>query len=180
MDQGALRDDGGDMRSVDTSAPADGGRAASGLGQRAGLRGWLLVYTAGLVVLALHGLGLTVAAVVIYANPPLAGLTSFVPLGWLLFYVVTNVVLVIYTAVLLVLMLRRRKAAIASNIVFNLLSVLFVGLWHLVGEKSVAGTVVDSLPGLAGLGYVLTSKRVRGTFIGSGSRGRAASGRCAS
>jgi hypothetical protein len=139
-----------------------------------------LVYMVGLVVLALHGLGLTVAVVVIYANPALAGFTSFVPLGWLLFYVVTNVVLVIYTAVLLVLMLRRRKAAIASNIVFSLLSVLFVVLWHFVGEKSLAGTAVDSLPGLAGLGYVLTSKRVRGTFVSSRSRGRAAGGPCPS
>jgi len=168
------------MRSVGTSASTDVGRAASGLGPRAGLRGWLLVYMAGLVVLALHGLGLTVAVVVIYANPALGGLTSFVPLGWLLFYVLTNVVLVIYTAVLLVLMLRRRKAAIANNIVFNLLSVLFVVLWHFVGEKSLVGTVVDSLPGLAGLGYVLTSKRVRGTFVSSRSRGRAAGGPCPS
>ena len=168
------------MRSVDTSAPADVERAASGFGPRAGLRGWLLVYMAGLAALALHGLGLTVAVVVIYANPALAGLTSFVPLGWLLVYVATNVVLAIYTAVLLVLMLRRRKAAIANNIVFNLLSVLFVVLWHFVGEKSLVGTVVDSLPGLVGLGYVLTSKRVRGTFVSSRSRGRAAGGPCPS
>ena len=42
------------------------------------------MYMAGLVLQALHGLGLTVAAVVIYGNPRLAGLTSFVPLGWLL------------------------------------------------------------------------------------------------
>jgi hypothetical protein len=168
------------MRSIDTSAPTDVVRAASGLGPRAGLRGWLLVYMAGLVVLALHGLGLTVAVVVIYANPSLAGLTSFVPLGWLLFYVVTNVVLAIYTAVLLVLMLQHRKAAIANNIVFNLLSVLFVVLWHLVGEKSLVGTVVDSLPGLVGLGYVLISKRVRGTFVCSRRRGRTAGGPCPS
>ena len=107
-------------------------------------------------------------------------MTSFVPLGWLLFYVVTNVVLAIYTAVLLVLMLGRRKAAIANNIVFNLLSVLFVVLWHFVGEKSLVGTVVDSLPGLAGLAYILTSKRVRGTFVSSRSRGRAAGGPCPS
>jgi hypothetical protein len=134
------------------------------------------VYMAGLVVQALHGLVLTVAAVVIYAKPALAGLTSFGPLGWLLFYVVANVVLAVYTAVLLVLMLQHRKAAIANNIVFNFLSVLFLVMWHLLGEKSLVGTVVDSLPGLVGLGYVLTSKRVRGTFVCSRSRGRAADG----
>ena len=138
------------------------------------------MYMAGLVVLALHGLVLTVAVVVIYANPALAGLTSFVPLGWLLFYVAANVVLAVYTAVLLVLMLRRRKTAIANNIVFNLLSVLFLVVWHLVGEKSPVGTVVNWLPGLAGLGYVLTSKRVRGTFVCSRSRVRAAGGPCPS
>ena len=135
---------------------------------------------AGLVVQALHGLALTVAAVVIYAKPALAGLTSFGPLGWLLFYVVANVVLAVYTAVLLVLMLQHRKAAIANNIVFNFLSVLFLIVWHLLGEKSLVGTVVDSLPGLVGLGYVLTSKRVRGTFVCSRSRGRAADRPCPS
>jgi hypothetical protein len=138
------------------------------------------VYMAGLVVQALHGLVLTVAAVVIYAKPALAGLTSFGPLGWLLFYVVANVVLTVYTAVLLVLMLQHRKAAIANNIVFNLLSVLFLVVWHLLGEKSLVGTVVDSLPGLVGLGYVLTSKRVQGTFVCSRSRRRAADGPCPS
>ena len=138
------------------------------------------MYMAGLVVQALHGLVLTVAAVVIYAKPALAGLTSFGPLGWLLFYVVANVVLAVYTAVLLVLMLQHRKAAIANNIVFNFLSVLFLVVWHLLGEKSLVGTVVDSLPGLVGLGYVLTSKRVQGTFVCFRSRGRAADGPCPS
>lgn len=138
------------------------------------------MYMAGLVVQALHGLVLTVAAVVIYAKPALAGLTSFGPLGWLVFYVAANVVLAVYTAVLLVLMLQHRKAALAHNIVFNLLSVLFLVVWHLLGEKSLVGTVVDSLPGLVGLGYVLTSKRVRGTFVCSRSRGRAAGGPCPS
>ncbi len=138
------------------------------------------MYMAGLVVQALHGLALTVAAVVIYAKPALAGLTSFGPLGWLLFYVVANVVLAVYTAVLLVLMLQHRKAAIANNIVFNFLSVLFLIVWHFLGEKSLVGTVVDALPGLVGLGYVLTSKRVRGTFVCSRSRGRAADRLCPS
>ena len=136
------------------------------------------MYMIGLVVQALHGLVLTVGSIVIYAKPALAGLTSFVPLGWLLFYVVTNVVLGVYTAVLLVFMFQHRRAAIANSIVFNLLSVLFLVVWHFHGEKSLFGTVVDSLPGLVGLMYVLTSKRVRGTFACSRRRGRAAGGPC--
>jgi len=71
----------------------------------------------GLVVQALHGLGLTVGAIVIFADPNRAGLTSFVPLGALLFYVITNIVLAFYTAVVLTLMIRRRKAAIVNSIV---------------------------------------------------------------
>jgi hypothetical protein len=121
----------------------------------------------GLVVQALHGLGLTVGAVVIFANPALAGLTSFVPLGALLFYVVTNIVLAVYTAVVLALMIRRRKAAIVNSIVLNCLTALFLTLWHLLGEKSPLGTIVDSVPGLVGLAYILRSRRVRGTFIRS-------------
>lgn len=176
MDRCALRNDRRDMGSFDTSALTDVGGTASRLNPRSGLRGWLLVYMAGLVVQALHGLVLTVAAVVIYAKPAVAGLTSFGPLGWLLFYVVANVGLAVYTGVLLVLMLQHRKAAIANIIVFSFLSVLFLVVWHLLGEKSLVGTVVDSLPGLVGLGYVLTSTRVRGTFVCSQSRGRAADG----
>lgn len=79
----------------------------------------------GLVLEALHGLGLTVGAIVIYSDPGLAGLTSFVPLGGLLFYVMTNVVLAVYTAFVLALMIRRRKTAIIHNIALNCLSVLF-------------------------------------------------------
>lgn len=164
------------MRSVEVSTPIPVGGTDSSSGRPVGLRGWLLVYMVGLVLLALHGLGLTVAALVIYANPALAGLTSFVPLGDLLFYVVTNVVLVIYTAVLLVLMFQRRKAAIVNSVVFNLLSVLFLIGWHFIGEKSLVGTVVDSLPGLVGIGYVLGSKRVRGTLVRPLSRGCAGTG----
>jgi hypothetical protein len=119
----------------------------------------------GLVIQALHGLGLTVGAIVIFADPKLAGLTSFVPLGALLFYIITNIALALYTAVVLTLMFRRRKAAIMSSIVLNCLTVLFLTLWHLLGEKSPLGTIVDSLPGLVGFAYILRSKRVRCTFI---------------
>jgi hypothetical protein len=84
-----------------------------------------------------------------------------------LFYVITNIVLAIYTAVVLTLMFRRRKAAIVNAIVLNGLTVLFLALWHLFGEKSPVGTIVDSLPGLVGIAYILRSGRVRGTLVGS-------------
>jgi hypothetical protein len=118
----------------------------------------------GLVIQALHGVGLTIGAIVIFANPKLAGLDSFVPLGALLFYVLTNIVLAIYTAVVLTLMIRRRKAAILNSIVLNCLTVLFLTLWHLLGEKSPFGAIVDSAPSLVGLAYMVRSKRVRATF----------------
>ena len=128
------------------------------------------MYMIGLVAQALHGLVLTVGAVVIFADPARAGLTSFIPLGALLFYVLTNIVVAIYTTVVLALMIRRRKAAIVNSIVLNCLTVLFLILWHLLGEKSPLGTFLDSLPGLIGLAYVLRSRRVRGTFVRSRAR----------
>lgn len=118
-----------------------------------------------MVLSAVHGLGLTVGAIVIYAHPSLAGLTSFVPLGSLLFNVVANAVVAVYTAVVLALMIRRRKAAIVHGIILDCLIVLFLVSWHLLGEKSSLGTVLDSLPGLLGLAYILRSRRVRRTFI---------------
>ncbi|MGH9090172.1 MAG: DUF2569 family protein [Acidimicrobiales bacterium] len=130
-----------------------------------GLRGWLLLYIFGLVIQALHGLGLSVGAVVIYANPARAGLTSFVPVGALLFYVGANVALAIYTLVVLALMIRRRKAAIVNSVILNCLTVLALISWHFLGEKSPLGTVVDSLPSLVGIAYILRSRRVRRTFI---------------
>lgn len=129
------------------------------------LRGWLLVYIVGLFIQTLHGLGLTVGAVIIYTNPARAGLTSFVPLGALLFYVVTNLALALYAVVVLALMFRRRKATIANSIVLNCLAVLDLVSWHFLGEKSPLGTIVDSLPSAAGLVYILRSRRVRATFI---------------
>ena len=61
-----------------------------------GIRGWLLVYVIALVYLLLHGLGSILAAIIIYSNPSIAGLHSFVPLSSLLFYVITNIVLASY------------------------------------------------------------------------------------
>jgi uncharacterized protein DUF2569 len=136
--------------------------------QRAALpkvRGWLLVYIAGLAVLLVHSAALTIGSIVIYAHPAAAGLHSFVPLGFLLLYVTTNLFLIIYAIFLFVLMARRRRSAIIHNIVFNLLSVAFLVIWHLFGEKSNFGTVVDSVPGLIGAAYFMLSRRVRNTFI---------------
>jgi hypothetical protein len=106
--------------------------------------GWLLVYIAALALFTLHGAWLTVASIVIYAHPVAAGLHSFVPLSFLLFYVITNVVLIIYAALLLALMRQRRRSAIVNNLLFNILSVTFLLAWHLFREKSIVGTLVDS------------------------------------
>ena len=156
-------DDSGNMNS--STAPIDVRGSASRPGLPSALRGWLLVYVIGLVIQALHGLGLTVGAIVIFADPARAGLTSFMPLGGLLFYVITNIVLAVYTAIVIALMIRRRKAAIVNSIVLNCLTVLFLTLWYLLGEKSPFGMVVDSLPSLIGLAYILRSRRVRDTFV---------------
>jgi hypothetical protein len=140
-------------------------KSAGQHGPLPGMRGWLLAYVVVLAYLLLHGAGLTIASIVIYAHPAAAGLRSFVPLSFLLFYVITNVILIFYMALLFVLMARRRKSAIINNIVFNILSVMFLVAWHILGEKSNAGTVVDSVPNLAGAAYFLLSRRVRNTFV---------------
>ncbi len=129
-----------------------------------GIAGWLLVYVIVLAFLVVHGLGLTVGAIIIYSNPSIAGLHTFMPLAGLLYYVLTNIAGALYTVVLFILMFRRRHSAIANNIAFNVLSASIVVSWHLMGAKSPVGTVIDVLPYLVGLCYVLTSKRVRNTF----------------
>jgi hypothetical protein len=129
-----------------------------------GIRGWLLLYMVGLAAELAHGLGLTIGSLIIYANPSLAGLDSFIPLWALLIYVVSNLGLVAYGVVLFVLMLRKRRAAIANNILFNALSVVFLLSWFFLGAKSPIGTVVDSLPGLAAVAYFSRSRRARNTF----------------
>lgn len=129
-----------------------------------GIRGWLLLYMAGLGVELAHGLGLTVGSLIIYAKPSLAGLHSFIPLWALVLYVVSNLGLVAYGVVLFVLMLTKRRAAIANNILFNAFSVAFLVSWFFLGAKSPIGTVVDSLPGLAAIAYFSRSRRVRNTF----------------
>jgi len=129
-----------------------------------GNRGWLLVYMVGLAAELVHGLVLTVGSVIVYADPSLAGLESFVPLWALLFYVVSNLFLLAYGVVLFGLMLSKRKAAIVNNILFNALSVVFLVTWFVLGAKSPFGTIVDSLPGLAAIAYFSSSRRVRNTY----------------
>jgi len=136
-----------------------------GFNNAQGIRGLLLIYVIALVPLLIHTVGLTIASIIIDVHPSLVGLHSFVPLGSLLFYVVTNVIEVIYTIVLFILMFKHRKTAILNNIAFNVLSVVFLVVWHFLGEKSLTGTIVDSLPGLVGMCYILMSKRVRNTFV---------------
>ena len=133
-------------------------------GEPRGIAGWLLLYVIALAFLVVHGLGLTVGAIVIYSDPAIAGLHTFIPLAGLLYYVLTNTAGAVYTVVLFTLMFKRRHSAIANNIVFNILSASIVVSWHLMGAKSPVGTVIDVLPYLVGLCYFLTSKRVRNTF----------------
>ena len=128
------------------------------------IRGWLLVYVVVLAFITVHGMALTAASIIIYIKPSAAGVTSFAPLNALLFYDITNALLIIYAIVLFILMFRRRKEAIVHNIIFNALSVLLLVGWHFAGQKSNVGTFVDALPSLVSLWYFLVSKRVRTAF----------------
>jgi hypothetical protein len=91
-------------------------------------------------------------------------LHSFIPLWALLIYVVSNLGLVAYGVALFVLMSRARRAAIANNILFNALSIVFLVSWFILGAKSPIGTVIDSLPGLVAIAYFSRSRRARNTF----------------
>jgi Protein of unknown function (DUF2569) len=130
-----------------------------------GIKGWLLIYVILLGYLTLHSLALTIASLIFYAHPALAGLSSFIPLGALIFYVATNGFEIAYAIVLFILMFRKKKAAIVNNIVFNILSVVFLVAWHLLREKSNIGTFVDALPGVIGFCYFTFSRRVKATFV---------------
>jgi hypothetical protein len=134
------------------------------MGGRPPIRGWLIVYLVLLAGLAAHGLELTIASLIIGADPSLAGLTSFVPAPALAFYVVSNALLILYTVLLFVLMFRRRRSAIAHNVIFNVLSVLFLLGWHAFHMKSTVGVAIDTSPNIVMAAYILTSKRVRRTF----------------
>jgi hypothetical protein len=140
----------------------------------AGIRGWLLIYVIARVGLLLHQLQLTVGAIVIYLDPTVAGLRSFVPLSSLLIYEATNWLLVGLTVAALVLIRRRSPTAIPANLALSGLWLAALVVWQFLGLKSPAGTIIDATPALFGLGYFLTSRRVKNTFIRNVSRRRSA------
>jgi hypothetical protein len=128
-------------------------------------KGWLALYAVALFVITIHALWLVIASIIIYANPSIAGLTSFVPLWSLLLYVITNLVVIFYAIALYLLMRKQKKTAIPHNIVYNILWVVFLITWHFLDMKSLVGTVVDSVPNAIMAIYILTSQRVMRTFI---------------
>lgn len=138
-------------------------RIASNPGQ-GGIGGWLLVYVIGRIGVLLHQLQLTVGAIVIFADPAVAGLRSFVPLGSFLFYEATNWLLVGLTIAALVLIRRRSSAAIPVNLALCGLWLAALVVWQFLGLKSPAGTIIDATPALLGLWYFVSSRRVRNTF----------------
>jgi len=143
---------------------------SAGIRAPAGIGGWLLIYVIGRAGLLLHQLQLTVGAIVIYADPALAGLRTFVPLSALLLYEATNWLLVGMTVVAFVLIRRRSPAAISVNLALSGLWLAALIAWQFFGLKSPAGTVIDATPALFGLWYFLTSRRVRNTFTRSSGR----------
>jgi len=80
-------------------------------GRPEGIGGWLLVYMIALAIQLVHGIGLTIGATIIYSDPSLAGLHTFIPLWALLFYVTTNLIAACYAIVLFILMLKHRRSA---------------------------------------------------------------------
>ena len=134
--------------------------------ERTPIRGWLVVYLVALAGLALHGLALTVASLIIAADPSLVGLTSFVSAPALTFYVASNASLILYTIFLYVLVRKRKRSAVAHNIVFHILSLAFLVGWHVLGMKSTVGLAIDAIPPVLMAAYFVTSGRVRRTFRG--------------
>jgi hypothetical protein len=128
--------------------------------------GLLAVYVVVVGIGFLHGLGLTVASVIINANPSPAGLSAPLPWGYVAFYLVGNVILAAYAVVLVRLIAKKRKSAIAHNAVYGILTIIFLAAWHFLGMKSLVGTVVDSLPGVVGILYFALSARVKETLVG--------------
>lgn len=147
--------------------PPAGKRAPTGIG------GWLLIYVIGQSGLLLHQLQLTIGAIVIYADPTVAGLRTFVPLSSFLLYEATSWLLVGLTVLALALIRRRSPAAIRVNLALSGLWLAALIVWRFLGLKSPAGTVIDATPALFGLSYFVTSTRVRNTFThGSGRSAR--------
>jgi Protein of unknown function (DUF2569) len=163
------------MERTEQAGRVSGGRSLLGMphaGAQApkGIGGWLLVYVIGRVALLPHQLQLTLGAIVIFADPAVAGLRTYVPLSSLLLYEATNWLLVGLTVVALVLIRRRSRAAIPVNLALSGLWFAALVVWQFLGLKSPAGTIIDATPALFGLWYFLTSKRVRNTFTHTGRR----------
>lgn len=157
------------MRRIDQAVGVLGGFSLlrvphAGRRRPAGIGGWLLIYVIGRMGLLLHQLQLTVGAIVVYLDPAVAGLRSFVPLSSLLLYEATNWLLVGLTVAALVLIRRRSRAAISVNLALSGLWLATLVVWQFLGLKSPVGTVIDATPALFGLWYFLTSKRARNTF----------------
>jgi hypothetical protein len=128
------------------------------------LGGLLVGYVVVLVVLLIHGIGLTVAALVIDANPSLVGRTELGPVSHVVFYVVTNCLIVVYTLILLWLIFTKRRAAIIHNYLYCAISIGSLFAWNALGMKSPIGTFIDSLPSVVGILYFATSTRVKRTL----------------
>jgi hypothetical protein len=116
----------------------------------------------GLAAELAHGLMLTIGSLIIYADPSSVGLDSFIPLWALLIYVITNLGLVAYGVVLFALLLRRRKAAIGNNILFNALSVAFLVSWFVARSPRSAPWSTRFLD--SSLVATSCSRRVRNTL----------------
>ena len=144
--------------------PPAGTRAPRGIG------GWLLIYVIGRAGLPLHQLQLTVGAIVIFADPAVAGLRTLVPLSAFFLYEATNWLVVGLTVLAFVLTRRRSRAAIWVNLALSGLWLAALVVWQFLGLKSPAGTIIDATPALFGLWYFLTSRRVRNTFTRSSGR----------
>ena len=128
------------------------------------IRGLLLVYFIALTIFFVHNSFLTVGSIVAYSHSSATG-SHHIPVGSLIYYVISNATLLVYVIYLFILMKQRRRSAIMHNIAFNILSVVFLVTWHAIGEKSTTGTIVDSIPSLVIAVYFLLSRRVRKTFV---------------
>ncbi|MBQ0902090.1 hypothetical protein [Micromonospora sp. U21] len=127
--------------------------------------GALLVgYVVLLVLLLIHGIGLTIATLVIDTNPSLAGMTDLAPGSHVAFYVVTNCLLAVYILVLVWLICTKRRAAIVHNYLYCATSIGCLVAWNVLGMKSSIGTVIDSLPSVVGIVYFANSTRVKRTL----------------
>lgn len=128
------------------------------------IRGLLLIYCIALTIFFVHNTFLTAGSIMVYGHSTAAG-AHHIPLGSLVYYVMSNVALLAYVIYISILMRRRRRSAIVHSVIFNLLSAIFLVTWYAIGEKSTTGTIVDSIPSLVFVVYFLLSERVRKTFV---------------